>query len=257
MNLTLAQAGGDCAEQTQDWRHLVILRALQGAALDELGDHEGAEHTLRELAKLAERIREPMVLSCSAAYLASHLSLRSDREPLDEAVQLARAAIAVRQVNPFIFGQLHYSLARALMKQGALDEAAAAARSAGEILAMSPTERTCAVTVLLQILLRQGHASAAEALVIAEKALQDLRAARGVGYAEVAFHVTLAEVRHAVGDASGARGALEEAGHQMTLRAEKIPDLAARERYLHHVAENIRIRELTRLWRSAEASNRP
>jgi hypothetical protein len=64
------------------------------------------------------------------------------------------------------------------------------------------------------------------------------------GYNEIAFRVALAEARTASGDESGARSAVDDVLEQIRVRAERIPDAAAREVFLTRVSENVRAREL-------------
>lgn len=251
LGLSLCQDGADFAEQAQDWRHLVVLWCHQGMAQHELGDIQGAERTLRGAVKLAERIREPMVVGHAAGYLSWHLSLRPESELIDEAVRIARSALAVQQVNPFIAGVLHYALAGALMRQGDSAAAAIAARASCEILVVSLPLRIRAYSIYMQALLQQGCTTEAQA--VGEKGMQELTAGGGTGFSEVGFLITLAEARYAVGDPSAARSALGEALHRMNLRAEKIPSSAVREQYLTQTPESVRIRELAHRWLPSEA----
>lgn len=243
--LILSQAGCAFLEQAQDWRSLVMLRSYEASAQHELGNAQVAERIFRETLELAERIREPLPIGVVTAGLVWCLGYRVEHELLEETVQMARAAIAAPQANPFVLGTLNCALAHALMMLGDMEAAMAAARASCEYLVVSPTIRTRSYATYIQILLRQGCAT--EARAVGELAMRELTAYGGGGCAEVALLLSLAEARHAAGDTSAAHTALKEALHQMNLRADKIPDPAMRERFLTQVPENVRIRELAGL----------
>jgi len=243
--LMLSQTGCAFLEQAQDWRSLALLRTYEGLAQNDLGNAQEADRIIRETTELAERIREPLAIGVVAVTRANILSTRIEPEQLKETVQIARAAMVAQQANPFILGNLNCALARAFMQLGDLEAAAAAARASCEGLVVSPTLRTWSYCVYIQVLLRQDRV--AEARGVGEQALQELTARGGGGFAEVALLLALGEAHRAAGDTPAACISLIEAARQMHLRADKIPDPAARERFLTRVPENVRIRELAGL----------
>ena len=77
------------------------------------------------------------------------------------------------------------------------------------------------------------------------------------GYGEIALRLAVAEARHAAGDAGAAREALADTLRRLWIRAEGIPEAAARERYLTEVPTNARVIALARAWLGDEAVKPP
>jgi hypothetical protein len=97
-------------------------------------------------------------------------------------------------------------------------------------------------TTLCATLMKQGRC--AEARTVAEEGVQALERMGGAGAASVGIWLALAEACLDQGDPAAGDGALRRAMQCLLLRAEDIPDAAARERFLSQVPSNARTRAL-------------
>jgi serine/threonine protein kinase/tetratricopeptide (TPR) repeat protein len=229
-------------------------QTLEGLTLVGLGEvpravevmHEGLEHARR--AGLVYPIH----------YAQMHLSLVlvSSAEPAhhEEARQLAEQALETERMNLVRLGLAHLTLARLSELQGRLPEAEARARKACEVLKRFVPYRLMAHVTLSTLLRAQQRV--VEARAEAERGVETLQQMGGAGVMSVGAWLALAEACFAQEDSGEGEQALREALRCLHLRADDIPEKAARECFLSQVPENARVRELAReRWGSAEATS--
>jgi tetratricopeptide (TPR) repeat protein len=232
--------------QTGDRRYVASLQGQVGFAHALLGDIEVGQALLRSSVRRLEQLQEIFMLVGTQGMLALALAQSERPELLDEAEQLARAAIAATPV-PNFFGALgHAALAEALLRRGALAQAEDAARQALAVRDMAAAIAPLAAALVSRILLAQRRGS--EAREVAEEGLERLAQLGGRYFMDVKLLLAAAEVRHAAGDPEGARQALSQAVQQIERRAAQIPDATARERYRTAVRDHARVRALAGQW---------
>jgi eukaryotic-like serine/threonine-protein kinase len=162
----------------------------------------------------------------------------------EEAWALALEGVGADPSNHLQLGIAHTVLARVALRRGELAEAEARARRACELLGPFGAYLLVACRLLSAVLRAQGRL--AEARGVAERGVQALEAMGGQGSQSVGVHLALAEVCLAQGDSPSAGAAVRQALHCLHTRAADIPELAARERFLHQVPENARTLALAR-----------
>jgi eukaryotic-like serine/threonine-protein kinase len=230
-------------------RNLAMGTVFLGLSQAALGERETAEATLRGALEVASRRRERMVQTVIKANLPALLigpDGHADPSRVEEARRLVTEVLDEPGTVPAILGQAHGVLARILLSTGDLPRAEAEARKALEGLARMPVLHPAHLATLIHILLRQERVS--EAQEVSKTGLQLIDALGGTGYTEVPFRLAAAISFDAAGDLTERGRAIQGAFHEVQVRADKIPDLAARERFLTQVPENARIRELARGW---------
>jgi len=230
------------AEQAELWRQRCIVASYQGKALMDLGDHAGAEAVLRENLKVAERRGEAMPLTYARACLARLLALVAPSDRLDEPEQLARAAIAGKNLS--LLGPAHGVLAELALRRGDLEAAEAEARTACEWVRPFPTYSWDLVALRVRVLLALGRAE--EALALSEATLQQFERIGMAGQGEIDLRLAVAEAREAAGRPEAAREMLRLTLPRLRLRVEDLPDTAARARYLTQVPTHARLLALAR-----------
>src|SRR5262249_5707902 len=99
-----------------------------GKALHDLGDRATAEAELRSNVADAERLNEPFLVAYAKTYLARLLAGSAPTDELDEPAQLARDAIAAKNLS--LLGMAHGALAEISRRRGDLHNAEAEARAA-------------------------------------------------------------------------------------------------------------------------------
>jgi serine/threonine protein kinase len=223
----------------------VIFRAQ---ALEALGDRAGAELLFREGVALARRMDQPLPNLHAVLHLALFLAGSSEQAQREEALALTKG-MEIDHLHLFS-GMLYTLRAKAAVATGALSEAEQQARKACEKLAAFLFYQLTPRVLLSQVLLVQGRAAEAREVVAA--GVRELEAWGGTALPAVSVYVTLAEACFAEGDTATGEQALRDALRCVRSRAEDIPDLAARERFLRQVPENARTRELAhQRWRTA------
>lgn len=175
-------------------------------------------------------------------HMARVLSGDADAGLQEKARLLALLVREEDKANPYHQGLAAEALARVAMKQGALAEAEAWAREAFALLAPFPVFQLSACNVLSAVLLAQGRSR--ESRQQAEQGGHLLQQQGGAGSAAVGVWLALAETCEAQADDAGAMEALRRALGCLLLRLEDLPDAAARQRFLHHVPENVRVLQL-------------
>jgi len=219
-------------------------QTLGGLALAALGQlpealdmmHEGLEH--------AQRSRMAYPTKYAQMHLALVLGSSPKPEHHEEARQLALHAVQTEKANVMHLGMAHMALAKVAVQQGQLLEAEAQARKAREVLAVFVPYQLMAYTTLSGVLLAQQRV--AEARAEAEQGVHALEKMSDAGVVSVGVWLALAEACFAQADTAAGERALREAVRCLRLRAEDIPEEAARERFLSQVPENARTRELAR-----------
>src|SRR5262249_35199322 len=141
----------------------------------------------------------------------------------------------------------HGTLAMVALRNGELPIAEQHARTACEILQPFPPYRLDIVALWSRILFLQGQDAAA--LQICEEMVQQIEALGLESYGLLDLYVALAEARHKVGSAEGARQIVERALLVLQRRADDIPDADMRATYLREIPENARLLELAAKWR--------
>lgn len=141
------------------------------------------------------------------------------------------------------------TLAAVRLARGRAADAEVEARKAYELILMTPTLALLPLSLLIEILARQGRAG--EAVAAAEEGFALRAKLQCAGFSEVPFLVAAAEARRAAGDIDGGRAALEEALRQIEIRASSIPDPAQKELFRTGRPECRRASELARAWLDA------
>jgi cobalamin synthase len=150
-------------------------------------------------------------------------------EARDEAERILER-VRTRQV-PAEEGRVLSALAEILRRQGELEAAEVAARTAQARLAALLPEQVTVTATLAAILLAQGRAAAA--LEVAAEAWRGYGALGVCGFSrELFLRLTRTECLHATGDTAGARAELAEARAILHARAERIPDAEYRRGFL-------------------------
>lgn len=133
-----------------------------------------------------------------------------------------------------------------LLAQGKAADAEEYARAAQPILAAMPVVQLSAFSTLCLILLALGRVE--EARLLVEEGLAILDSVKGVGFSEVDFLTTAAEVQYIAGDIDKGRQTILRTLERIRVRAEKFPDLEMRRRYEEEFIENRRARSLATKW---------
>jgi serine/threonine protein kinase len=225
-------------------RNYALCCTCYGKALHELGDHAAAEVELRNNLADAERLNEPLFLAFAKICLARLLAGCAPTTELDEAAQLARDGIAIR--NASLLGTSHGALAAILRRRGDLSGAEVEARAACDAVRPFPAYSWDLIALRMQILIEQGRA--AEALPIGDDAVRELERLGLAGNGELALRLAVAEAHHALGDAIAAASALALALERLWIRVHDVPEGPPRERYLMGVPVNARLIALGRAW---------
>jgi len=153
--------------------------------LQDLGDRATAEVELRNNFAVAERLNEPFLLAYAKTFLAWLLAGSAPTAALDEPNQLARDAIATK--NLLLLGVAHGVLAEIMRRRGDLPGAEAEARAACEAARPFPPYSWDLIALRMQILIEQGRA--AEALPIGDGAVRELERLGLAGSGELALRL--------------------------------------------------------------------
>jgi tetratricopeptide (TPR) repeat protein len=189
------------------------------------GGHKFADHFLQ--------VHLSLVLT-SSTQLTHH----------QEACQLSMQIVETEKVNVMLLGLAQVVLAKVAALQGQFSEAEARARKACEMLDTFVYYRLMAYTTLSAVLLAQQRV--VEARAEAEQGVKALEKTGDAGAMSVPTWLALAEACFAQADTAAGENALRKAVRCLRLRAEDIPEEAARERFLSQVPENARTRDLAR-----------
>ena len=244
LSLTWAEAGTQAFLEAHAERNLTAARTLAGLARAALGDLPTALAVMRLGLEGALRTGQSFFIDYARAHLA--LVLTDSTEPAHhaEARQLALQILETGEMNTLHLGVAHIALAKAAALEGQLTEAVSRARTACELLSLFKDSQIIARTTLCSALLAQHRAT--EARAEAEQGVRDLEQMGPPGATAVGMRLALVEACFAQGDPATGDAALRQALECVHLRASDIPEAAARERFLTHVPENARVRELAR-----------
>jgi eukaryotic-like serine/threonine-protein kinase len=239
-----AEQGTQAFFEVNSESNISAAQNLWGVTLVALGDVPRAVEKMRECLEHALQAGLAYPISITQLYLA--LVLVSSTEPAhyEEARQLALHTVQTEKVNLMLLGIAHVVLAKVAVHQRQLLEAETQARKACEVLAMFVSYQLMAYTTLSAVLLAQQRV--AEARAEAEQGILALEKIGSAGEGSVGMWLALAEACFAQADMAAGEHALREAVRCLCLRAEDIPEEAARERFLSQVPENARTRELAR-----------
>jgi len=230
----LAQAAIAAAEQAGDRRMLGFATVALGTAEMGLGMYAEGASTLRSAVTQVRHLADETILSGTAmGFLSLGLTDQEDPALFEQAHQTATTCIETVPAAAPAAGGSYISLARILAAQGALAEAEALARRALGSLHVEPVVSFIAYATLVQILIKRGDA--AGACLVAEQGLRLLDSLDGTFATEVELLLAYAEARVASGNLAGAQPLVERAMAKLQLAAAKIPDAAARARYLTRV----------------------
>ncbi len=224
-------------------RHSLVLRTLLGQSLVALGEQAQA------LVVMREGLEGAVYFGRANSWLQMHMALvlSGSLEPAhqDEARRLALHAHEVSAMSPLNISMAPLVLARVSLAQGSPVEAEAHARSACELLGQFFSHQIIARVCLSAALLAQGRA--VDARAEAEQCVRALERIDTGGMMSVGVWLAVAEACLAQGDKSAAASALRQALTYLRLRAEDIPEGAARERFVSQVPENARVLQLSGL----------
>ncbi|WP_437682582.1 serine/threonine-protein kinase [Sorangium sp. So ce131] len=226
------------SEQAGDRRSACVIGANLGFIYAELGELEAAEAALRAALSTAERmgLRE---LATVALHNLGHALERAGK--LDEAQLVERrAAEAFQQRGDLrMEGVARTYLATIALRSGDPAAAEREARAAEAALHVAPRLRAPAVAVRARALLAQGDVAAA--LAAAQAAFGELTALGSLEEGESLVRLAYAEALAASGAGAEAAAALAEARASLLARAQRIADPRRRERFLTAVPENARL----------------
>ncbi len=239
----LADAAAESFEAAGDLRNACLQRVSVGYAYNEIGSYGEAERALRGALVVAERLGLDNAVGTAHAQLGRTLcrqgALPAAREELGRAIDALHA-----QKNARLAAVATRYLADVLARQGNLEEAERAARTAAEALAGAPAMVGDALAMLADVQRRRGNA--AEALATSERAMSSLEAAGKTVIGEAAIRLAHAEALAAVGEHDRARAALATAKDRVLARAKTLTDPELRTAFLEGVTEHARTLELAR-----------
>ncbi|AKT37182.1 serine/threonine-protein kinase [Chondromyces crocatus] len=210
--------------------HLSFVRTLGGFARAVLADLAGAEQACRSALALAERLGDGYLLANAQFYLAYALSETSTRENLIEATTLAQRVLDA-DVSPTYELSARWALARIALAQAQWASAEAEAGRARALSHEVPIYRLATSTCSIQALLGQRRIE--EAVTIVNEELKRVRRLGAAGFAEIPFLAAAADALLLAGKRDASRTCLQDAAAAIALRAGRIPDEAAKHRYLH------------------------
>ncbi|WP_437774463.1 serine/threonine-protein kinase [Sorangium sp. So ce1097] len=241
--------------EVSPWRWREFAASSTALSMAELGEQAEAERMLRASLERSVRINDAFTLSSVRVWLMILLAERCAPEHLDEIAALAGQLIKLGAMEATM-GPAHGALARVLLARGRLPEARAEAEEALAILQRDRFYRPLVYRTLIEVLLGEGRVDAARQA--SDEGLRCLEALGGsLGYSEIPLRLAVSEAHVAAGDAPPARAAIEQALRAVEVRARKIPDAAARRRYVEQVRGNARVRELSRAWLGRDVERPP
>jgi tetratricopeptide (TPR) repeat protein len=223
-------------------RIVIGTQVLRAEALEAMGDRTRAESLLQETLTLARRLAQPLLNLHATLHLALFLAGSSDPAQRDKALSLTNG-LEIDHLHAYA-GLVYLVRAKVAAARGELSEAEHQASKACQKLATFFFYQLMAQVLLSQLLLAQGRA--AEAREVAMRGVQKLEALGGTGLPAVSVYLSLAEACLADGALQEGEAALRKALQSLRRRAQELPDVAARERFLLQVPENARTLELAR-----------
>ncbi|WP_257448889.1 serine/threonine-protein kinase [Archangium lipolyticum] len=226
-------------------RNEVASLSWEAQARQALGDHTGAVERARQSMALAVRVGQLFGIAHARYSLMQVLADGPEPAHQEEAQALALEWVEARVPNRLHRGSALWVLARVAMWKGAMDEAETRARETCEELEPFAPFIPRARWLLGALLLARGRPAGARQ--VTELALREADAVGGGGFARVGLLQVLAEACLAEGSTAAGEEALRRALHCVRTRANDIPDVTVRERFLRQVPENARVLELAHL----------
>ncbi len=224
-------------------------QTLRGLALVALGDVPAALATMNEGLANALRYGLAYAIHYTQVHLALVLANSPELPHHADARQMAQNILKTERTNVLHLGLARLVLAKVAAREGQLSEAEAEARKACDVLVMFAPYQLMARATLCAVLLAQQRSQ--EARTEAEQGVRVLERLGNAGAVSVSTWLVLAETCFTQEDTEAGERALREAVRCIRVRASDIPEPAVRERFLSHVPENARARELAlRRWGS-------
>ena len=211
--------------------------------------HLGAYAACREIgeAMLAQSEPDTMASGAGKWLLAMALIGVGELDAARGGLMAEVEAMAARGAQLSV-GPMRYLLAQVELRRGDLEAAERAAREAIELVASSPRLLIMVLAMLAEVLVRQGRA--VEALAVIERGFSVQRslppAYAAVGHLSLVHAEALAET----GEHARAREALAEGRAALLAQAERIGDPALRRSFLEAVPEHARLMALSVSFRS-------
>lgn len=243
--------------EAENERDAVFFSIFHGQALGELGAIAEGEALLRETARRCDHRSERYLGTNCRLHLAELLLSAApplgDDDRLDEVAALAAAVLATENLGDGFRRWAWRLEAELALRRGDLAAAAERARDASQ---PGPAElrRLLAVAVLVRVRVRQG--ALAEALSHTDDALAWLAERGGAGYAEVPLRLALAGALSASGAVDSAHRERAQARAIVDRCAARIPEPAARQRFLAAAPISVLWRHESALF-AAEATAAP
>jgi len=227
-------------------RGIMLSRVFIGMNQWMLGMGARAAATLRPEVRHEEEFA--IVASLRALFRALALldAGRGD-EAREEASQLVSASAGMNRDDDEARGR--WALAEVARRAGEHEEAIRQARAAIALRGAAPLDRAAAGAVLGKALLAEGRVD--EALAAAEESYARYEAVRGFGYRGAFARLVRVECLDAAGKRSEALEALGAARERILEITEKMPDRAHRRSFLESVPENARTLALAEAWLKA------
>lgn len=215
-----------------------------GQIIVELGDPVLGIQTLREVVAQAERNHDQIIHGQGLIHLAAALARLPNSAAWQEADSIARGILATPNIMAGYKGWAHGVLALGCLNRNEWAQAETEAEAALAKCQHVPLRRLWLKTLIGGCLIGRGRASRQ----FAQELIDEVDLLGCAGYIEVAARLAAVEILLAAGESDKASVQLLETLRQIQIRAEKIPELAWRTRYLDHVEENVRARRLAQKW---------
>jgi tetratricopeptide (TPR) repeat protein len=240
----LYDEGAIAFEEAGDVRKACMMRVNAIDALKELGDHVGAEASLRQVLVDAERMGLRNVASVAKNTLGIVLA-RAGR--VDEALAVERDCLAdvSLQGDRRMIGMTHLYLARIHSVARDFANAEQAAREALATLTDQSPVVPYAQAALAEAELQLGRPN--DALNSASRARAALENRDTVEGAAL-VHLVYGEALHATDAGDAARNVIRTAREALIARAAKITDARQRENFLENIPEHARTLQRAREW---------
>jgi hypothetical protein len=190
----------------------------EGLARGSIGDYAESERLLEAGTEHSLRSGAGALAAVSQVHLGLVLAEHGEPAGRARAAAIANALKAVPHAGRPIVGMAWMTLARVLLDDGQLDEAAGAQAEARRSFASLAVYRFEIDSLEIRLQLARGQPSRARGC--AEEALERLAAVGGVGYPEVGLRSAVAQARFADGDAAGGRAEMTAARAALMRRAE-------------------------------------
>jgi hypothetical protein len=208
----------------------------------DLGDAAAAEATLRSTLELGLRLQEALVVRLVRCYLPQILLQYNDAKHLAEIESMA-STVYQTAATSYYGGLALCLLSQLALRRGDLLGAAESAHKAVALLRIAPPLRPLAYTSLIHVLLQQGEG--AEACRVADEAAALIDSIGGVGRQELGCRLAIVKAKQSAEPAAVPK-ALQVALRELRLRADTIPDLKLRERFLTQPPDHAHILSLSR-----------